>query len=291
MNSLVQPNIHTREFIQFCEQEKIESLPLFFQKPSKIEQIKNKLNLKIKNKYAFYSLDYEYCFWFGLTAAVKKNNNKIIELLLNEPKLKPFYTKEALEAFFHGYKLYAELPKIEMRNQNITRNKDYFVQVCISKTEQQTFQYKEIRPIFIDIPLYTCIKNGNIKLFFSLIEKIPFYNFINLDYYKSKFLAYLKKENVEEFLGILNIKEKINLNLNYLLLDIIQNQNEFAIDFLIEHQYELENLLSSLNTKHFNQDEIAFHKASLKKVQYIDLDKKLSTKVVDNSKKSKPFKI
>ncbi len=291
MNSLVQPNLHTREFIQFCEQEKIELLPLFFKKPKALDYIKNKLNIKPKNKYCFYDLDYEYCFWFGINEAVKKNNTKIIDFLLNEPKLKSFYSKEALEAFSHGYKLYANLPKIEMRNQNIIRTKDYFVQVCMSKSEQQTFQYKEIRPIFIDVPLYSCLKAQNIKLFFYLLEKIPFYNFIDLDYYKAKFLAHLKRENVEEFLGILNIKEKINNNLIHLLLDIIHKQNEFAIDFLLEQKYELENSLTSLVTKNFTQDELHFYNCSLKKTQYVDLDKKLSTKVVDIPKKSKPFKI
>ncbi len=284
MKSLTIPNSQTRAFIELCGQGDINALSLFFKKDTFWERIKH-LFIKNKNIYANYEIEQDYAAWFGLGIAAKNNNFELIDYLINHNELSYYLTKEATNLLSFTYKTFEPIPKLQMNIENIVRNKNYCVHICLNEKDPGTpFQYKEIKPIYIDIPLLKAIENSNYEMFFYILEKIHIKDFIDLDNYIIKFLKTLNSRNKERFLQIENIHQILESRITFALLEIIEAQNIFAANFLIEKLKLPLFIFDSLETKLFNQKQLDFYNELKIIASYKLLDKDLNKKTQSNKK-------
>lgn len=277
MKFLVQPNAHTREFLSFCNQGDMASILKFFKKPTIIDKIKNFL-LKTPNYYSYY-IEHDCCCWFGLEIASRNNNFEIIKFIVEGGHFDHYLSSEWTKAINFTYNLFEPLPIIKLITDNLVRDKNYFIHIAKnSDYKGPIFQYKEIKPMFIDDPLLATIENFNLELFNYLLEKTYIHESIDIENYLIKFLRHLNSDNQQKFEFIPNINGAIQSKLEYSILEVVFSKNIYAKNFLLSKFNITDDILNNLQKYKYSESEKFFLDSFIKEIKCLELSKKLDSK-------------
>ncbi len=284
MKFLTQPNAHTREFLSFCNQGDMDCVVKFFQKPTLIDHLKNYF-LKKPNYYS-YQIEHDYCCWFGLEVAARNNNLELMEFIIKSGHFQYYLSPEWTKAINFTYNLFEPLPIIKLVTDNLVRDKNYFIHIAKNMDYKgPIFQYKEIKPMFIDDPLLATIENFNLELFNYLLDKTHIRGSIVLEDYLIKFLRTLDCNNKETFNSIPNINKVIEDKLEYSILEVVFAKNDYAKDFLLANYKITDDIFSNLQKYKYSESEKEYLNHFLQEFKYLELEKNLILKEKKTDKK------
>lgn len=284
MKFLTQPNAHTREFLTFCNQGEMDCVVKFFKKPTLIDHLKNYF-LKHPNYYS-YQIEHDYCCWFGLEVAARNNNLELMKFIIESGEFQYYLSPEWTKAINFTYNLFEPYPIIKLVSDNLVRDKNYFIHIAKNMDYKgPIFQYKEIKPMFIDDPLLATIENFNLDLFNYLLENTHIKQSIVLDDYLIKFLRNLNAENQTIFNTIPNIKNIVQNKLEYSILEVVFAKNDYAKDFILANYKISEQICSNLLQYKYSESEREYLNSFLQEFKYLDMAKKLDSKESKTQKK------
>ncbi len=284
MKFLTQPNAHTREFLSFCNQAEMDIVAKFFKKPTITDKIKNYL-LK-KPDYYSYQIEHDYCCWFGLEVAARNNNLELMDFIVKSGHFQYYLSSEWTKAINFTYNLFEPYPIIKLVTDNLVRDKNYFIHIAKNMDYKgPIFQYKEIKPMFIDDPLLATIENFNLELFNYLLKNTHIKESIVLEDYLIKFLRKLDDKNRNIFDSIPNIKNVIGEKLEYSILEVVFAKNDYAKDFILKNYTISEAIFSNLQKYKYSEKEKEYLNEFLQEFKYLDMSQKLDSKEKKTDKK------
>ncbi len=284
MKFLTQPNAHTREFLSFCNQAEMEIVAKFFKKPTLTDKIKNYLFKK--PDYYSYQIEHDYCCWFGLEVAARNNNLELMDFIVKSGHFQYYLSSEWTKAINFTYNLFEPYPIIKLVTDNLVRDKNYFIHIAKNMDYKgPIFQYKEIKPMFIDDPLLATIENFNLELFSYLLKNTHIKESIVIEDYLIKFLRKLDDKNRNIFDSIPNIQNVIGEKLEYSILEVVFAKNDYAKDFILKNYTISEAIFSNLQKYKYSEKEKEYLNEFLQEFKYLDMSQKLDSKEKKTDKK------
>lgn len=265
------PNTHTREFIKFCQDGKIETLQEFFVKRNWFT--KYLFNLFSKKDYSSYQLELEYCAWFGLGMAAKSNDMDTVKYILNQPMLKKYFEYKNITSIYSVYGLFEPAPMLELIKTNNLKSKKYFVHICKNNDPQgPIFHYKEVKPIFVDEPILQAISNNNLDIFFEILNNTELAQVINIEKYIIKFLGLANEQSILSFKHIQDIDRIVNSNLHYALLETVDYCNKLASEYLIDEILTPASVMEEFQDYRLTDKQTRFLTEMNQQIRYRDMD-------------------